>query len=136
MAKIIVYDDGKNLSITSHLSPSKTIEEVAKKIYGDKSYLIINDSNLPTETDFVDAWTIKNGKITVSMDRAKTIKKDKLRQERKPLLEAQDILFMQAQESGSDTKTIVTEKNRLRDITKKVDSCKTTDELKTLKCEA
>ena len=43
---------------------------------------------------------------------------------------------MQAQESGSDAKTIVAEKQRLRDITKSVDPCKTTDELKALKCEA
>jgi hypothetical protein len=41
---------------------------------------------------------------------------------------------MQAQESGSDTKAIVTEKQRLRDITTQVDSCKTTDELKAIKC--
>ena len=74
--------------------------------------------------------------ITINIDKAKDITKERLRQERKPLLEAQDILFMQAQESGSDTKAIVAEKQRLRDITKSVDSCKTTDELKALNCEA
>ena len=74
--------------------------------------------------------------ITINLDKAKDITKERLRQERKPLLEAQDILFMQAQESGADTKAIVAEKQRLRDITKQVDSCKTTDELKVLKCEA
>ena len=73
--------------------------------------------------------------ITINLDKAKDITKKKLRRERKPLLEAQDILFMQAQESGGDTKAIVAEKQRLRDITKQVDSCKTTDELKALKCE-
>ena len=73
--------------------------------------------------------------ITINLDKAKDITKEKLRRERKPLLEAQDILFMQAQESGGDTKAIVAEKQRLRDITKQVDSCKTTDELKALKCE-
>jgi len=36
--------------------------------------------------------------ITVNIAKAKDITKDKLREERKPLLEAQDILFMQAQE--------------------------------------
>ena len=39
---------------------------------------------------------------------------------------------MKAQESDSDTSAIVTEKQRLRDITKQVDLCTTTDELKTL----
>ncbi len=70
--------------------------------------------------------------ITVSIPKAKDITKDRLRLDRKPLLEAQDVLFMQAQESGADTTAIVAEKQRLRDITKQVDSCTTTDELKAL----
>ncbi len=74
--------------------------------------------------------------ITINIDKAKNITKERLRNERKPLLETQDILFMQAQESSSDTTAIVAEKQRLRDITKSVDSCKTTNELKALKCEA
>ena len=55
--------------------------------------------------------------MQVSLTKAKVITKDRLRVERKPLLEAQDIAFMKAQEAGSDTSAIVTEKNRLRDIT-------------------
>ena len=70
--------------------------------------------------------------ITINLDKAKDITKDRLRADRKPLLEEQDVLFMQAQEAGSDTSAIVAEKNRLRDITKDADSCKTTDELKAL----
>ena len=73
--------------------------------------------------------------ITINLDKAKDITKDRLREERKPLLEAQDILFMKAQETESDTTAIVTEKQRLRDITKKADTCKTTDELKALTVE-
>jgi hypothetical protein len=71
--------------------------------------------------------------ITVSIPKAKVITKDRLREERKPLLEAQDILFMQSQESGADTTAIVAEKARLRDITKDADSCTTTDQLKALR---
>ena len=70
--------------------------------------------------------------ITISIPKAKDITKDRLRVDRKPLLEAQDILFMQAQESGADTTAIVAEKKRLRDITKDADSCTTTDQLKAL----
>ena len=73
-------------------------------------------------------------RITINMDKAKDITKERLRRERKPLLEKQDILFMKAQETGNDTSTIVTEKQRLRDITNSVDSCTTTDELKALNC--
>ena len=70
--------------------------------------------------------------ITISIPKAKDITKDRLRADRKPLLEAQDVLFMQAQESGADTTAIVAEKQRLRDITKDADSCTTTDQLKAL----
>ena len=72
--------------------------------------------------------------ITINMTKAKDITKERLRQERTPLLEAEDIKFMRAQEEGSDTTAIVAEKKRLRDITNQVDSCTTTDELKTLSC--
>ena len=68
--------------------------------------------------------------MQVNMDKAKVITKDRLRADRKPLLEAQDILFMKAQEAGSDTSAIVTEKQRLRDITVQVDSMTTLDQLK------
>jgi len=72
--------------------------------------------------------------ITINMNKAKEITKERLRQERTPLLEAEDIKFMRAQEEGSDTTAIVAEKKRLRDITNQVDSCTTTDELKALSC--
>ena len=71
--------------------------------------------------------------IQVNITKAKVITKDRLRADRKPLLEAQDILFMKAQEAGTSTTAIVTEKNRLRDITNQVDSMTTTDQLKAAK---
>ena len=74
--------------------------------------------------------------VSINMDKAKVITKDRLRTERKPLLEEQDILFMKAQEAGTSTSAIVTEKQRLRDITNQVDSMTTTDELKAATVEA
>ena len=68
--------------------------------------------------------------MQVNFSKAQDITKDRLRADRKPLLEAQDVLFMRAQEAGSDTSAIVTEKQRLRDITIQVDSMSTLDELK------
>ena len=68
--------------------------------------------------------------IQVDITKAKVITKDRLRVDRKPLLEEQDILFMKAQEAGTSTSAIVIEKNRLRDITNQVDSMTTTDQLK------
>ena len=71
--------------------------------------------------------------MTINITKAKTITKDRLRVERKPLLEAQDILFNRALETSSDTSDIVTEKNRLRDITNQVDSMNTVAKLKKAK---
>ena len=68
--------------------------------------------------------------MQVNFSKAQDITKDRLRADRKPLLEEQDVLFMRAQEAGSDTSAIVTEKQRLRDITIQVDSMTTLDQLK------
>ena len=68
--------------------------------------------------------------MQINFSKAQDITKDRLRADRTPLLEAQDVLFMRAQEVGDDTSAIVTEKNRLRDITEQVDSMSTLDELK------
>jgi len=68
--------------------------------------------------------------ITINLDKAKTITKDRLRAERTPLLQAQDVAFQRALESGADTTAIVAEKQRLRDITNLADQATTLDELK------
>ena len=75
--------------------------------------------------------------IAVSLTKAKAITKDKLRVDRKPLLEEQDVLFMQAQEASASTTDIVTEKNRLRNITGDyVNDMSTLDELKAATTDA
>jgi hypothetical protein len=68
--------------------------------------------------------------ITINLDKAKAITKDRLRAERTPLLQAQDVAFQRALESGADTSAIVAEKQRLRDITQVVDTATTLEELK------
>ena len=73
--------------------------------------------------------------ITINLTKAKNITKIRLRGERHELLEAQDVLFMKALESGADTTDIVAEKQRLRDITKDADACTTANQLKALSCE-
>lgn len=70
--------------------------------------------------------------ITVNINKAKEITKDRLRVEREPLLVAQDVAYQRALESGADTTAIVAEKQRLRDITKQADAATTLDELKTI----
>ena len=70
--------------------------------------------------------------MQINFSKAQDITKERLRADRKPLLEAQDVAYMRAQEAGEDTTAIVTEKQRLRDITNQVDTATTLDELKAM----
>jgi hypothetical protein len=70
--------------------------------------------------------------IIIDINKAKDITKDRLRQEREPLLLAQDVAFQRALEINADTSAIVAEKQRLRDITTLVDTANTVEELKAL----
>jgi hypothetical protein len=68
--------------------------------------------------------------ISIDISKAKEIHKGELRIERKEKLEALDVLYMKAQEAGSDTTDIVSKKQLLRDATKAVDNKDTPEEIK------
>jgi len=68
--------------------------------------------------------------ITVNINKAKDIWKDKIRAARKSKLEELDTEFMKAQETSADTSAIVAKKKELRDYPAQVDSATTTDEIK------
>ena len=70
--------------------------------------------------------------VNINFTKAQDIIKERLRADRKPLLEAQDVAFQRALETSEDTAPIVAEKQRLRDITNQVDTMTTLDELKSV----
>jgi hypothetical protein len=70
--------------------------------------------------------------IVINLNKAKGITKDRLRTERAPLLQAQDVAFQRALEEGVDPAAIVAEKQRLRDITQLADQATTVEELKAI----
>ena len=70
--------------------------------------------------------------ITVNINKAKEITKDRLRTERKPLLEALDVEVLKNITDSVKLAEIEVEKQRLRDITKVVDTLSTVEELKGL----
>ena len=70
--------------------------------------------------------------ITIDITKAKEVWKNKIRIARKPVLEKLDIDFMKAQEAGTDTTSIVADKNTLRDLPDQVDTATTVDEIKTV----
>lgn len=89
---------------------------------------IVEASAVPAERRFRNAWR-SNGAAGITHDLAacKEIHKQYLRRERAPLLTALDTTFMRNLETGKSNADVVAEKQRLRDVTKLVDSCDSLD---------
>ena len=130
MTKVIIHtNENGNVTVTVPTGEI-SIEDVLAKDCPDHA-IIVDSSELPAEhEDFFNAWELADGKVTVNLTKATELTKTRLRAERKPLLEAQDVLYMRATEQNQDTTSIVAEKQRLRDITKI--TVTTLDELKGL----
>jgi len=130
---VIIYtnEDG-NVSVCVPTN-EMNIEDVKAKHTPEHS-IIVDANTLPNaDDDFFGAWELNNGVVSVNITKAKAITIDRLRNERQPLLAAQDILFQRALETNADTSAIVAEKQRLRDITKLVETCNTAAELRVLR---
>lgn len=110
------------------------IEQVITKDIpaGVESFIVDHDALPWDHNDFYNAWEQTNGVVTINLAKAKEVTKNRLRYDRVPLLQAQDIAFQRALEAGADTTAIVAEKNRLRDLPSLADSCTTLDELRAL----
>ncbi len=89
---------------------------------------------VPSDRTFRDAWKFNGNAVEIDMAAARVIHKDNLRAERKPRLEALDVSYMKALESGSGASAIATEKQTLRDITddSRIASAADADALKAL----
>jgi hypothetical protein len=112
-----------------------SIEAVKTKDTPASSIIVDHDTLPNSDNDFFDAWELSGSTVSVNITKAKEITKKRLRAEREPLLEAQDVLFQKALETSADTTAIVAEKQRLRDITNQVDSATTTTQLRAMKVE-
>ena len=90
------------------------------------SFIVDKDSNQidastvsskPSDRHFRNAWAISGKVIAEDMTKAKELFKTKIREVRKPLLEAQDVAYMKALEAdnSSDQTTAKNKKKALRD---------------------
>jgi hypothetical protein len=87
------------------------------------TYIVDKDGNqidastatVPNNRDFRGAWSLSGNVISEDLTKAKEIFKDKVREVRKPLLDAKDVELMKALEAGSDTSAIASAKQALRD---------------------
>lgn len=89
----------------------------------------------PSERVFRAAW-VSSGPdlITVDMELAKNIWRNKIRQARSGKLEELDTAFMKALETNADTSAIVAQKQALRDAPSDpaIDAATTTEQLKAI----
>ena len=93
-------------------------------------------STMPSDRHFRNAWVFSEDKNTITEDvtAAKVIFKDKIREVRAPLLEAEDVVYMKALEADDATAKAasVAKKKKLRDApaASAISSAKTIAELK------
>lgn len=91
---------------------------------------------VPEERVFRDSWEVNENTaiISVNMERAKDIWRDKIRQARIEPLAALDTAYMKALEVGADTTSIITQKQALRDAPAlaSIDAATNPDELKAI----
>lgn len=135
MSQVIIFtNDNGGVSICVPTGELPIEEVQTKDIPRGVASHIVAASSLPSQdNDFFDAWEQTNGVVTVNLAKAKELTKRRLRVEREPLLQAQDVAFQRALESGQPTTAIVAEKQRLRDLPTLADACNTLNELRALK---
>jgi hypothetical protein len=136
MKNVIIYTNTNGGVSVCVPTGELDIEQVqAKDIPAGVDSFIVSAASLPeADNDFFNAWEQSKGVVSVNLAKAKEITKQRLRMERDPLLAAQDVAFQRALETGAPTAAIVAEKQRLRDITSKANTCESLGELRALKC--
>jgi hypothetical protein len=83
----------------------------------DGNQIDASSATVPSDRHFRGAWSLSGSVISEDMTAAKAIFKDKIREVRAPLLEAEDVVYMKALEADdADAKAAsVTKKAALRD---------------------
>tara|TARA_B100000575_G_C22552012_1_gene352327 strand:+ start:39 stop:452 length:414 start_codon:yes stop_codon:yes gene_type:complete len=116
---------------------------VKEKNMAVTTYIVDKDGNqidsseatsIPSNRDFRGAWSLSGKVISEDITKAKELFKDKIREVRQPLLDAEDVVYMKALEAGdSSAQTASAEKKKsLRDApaASAIDSATTIAKLK------
>jgi len=130
-------NDGKGLIkdpvILISESSITSIEEIYESIPPELEPIILEESLIP-DKKYIKCWILENSRLSVNMEKAREIFKDKLRKARFKPLQELDILYQRATETNSDTSEIISQKQCLRDLPEnpEIDKCKSTAELDAL----
>ena len=112
MSRIIYTNSDGTVSI---ITPAGDVNDAIKDVPSGLSYEIVEDSVIPTDRSFRNAWKQNSKTIETDMTKAKEIHKTNIRTARVPKLAELDIEFQRALETSADTSTIVAKKQTLRD---------------------
>ncbi len=138
MKYLIKNKDGSVHIMTSTSSDVTPEREILKWTQDHQenveSHRPIDESELPEDRYFRDAWMHSEDKVNVDMEKSRDVHRKVLRGLRKPLLEALDVEFIRAVEQFDDEEQalIRIKKQELRDITQHpgIVDAKTPEELK------
>tara|TARA_B000000609_G_C24156408_1_gene340751 strand:- start:870 stop:1301 length:432 start_codon:yes stop_codon:yes gene_type:complete len=112
MSKIIYTNTNGTISI---ITPAGDVNDAIKDVPSGLSYEIVEDSAIPTDRSFRNAWKQNSKTIETDMTKAKEIHKANIRAARKDKLAELDIEFQKALETSASTTDIVSKKQALRD---------------------
>ena len=112
MSRIIYTKSDGTVSI---ITPAGDVNDAIKDVPSGLSYEIVEDSAIPTDRSFRNAWKQNSKTIETDMTKAKEIHKTNIRTARETKLAELDIEFQRALETSADTTAIVTKKQVLRD---------------------
>lgn len=119
MPFIIYPQDNAKLAVVSIATGVKVEEAIDSSIPTGIEYAVVDDLG-SLDNEYFDAFEYQNMGISCNIAKAKEIHLNKFREARKPKLEAFDVAYSRADESGDAAKKaeIAAQKQSLRDVTK------------------
>jgi hypothetical protein len=92
-----------------------TDDQIPTYIETPQGNIDASKTTVPESRVFRNAWALEGDAIVVDMPMARDIARDKIRAERKPLLEQLDVTYLRQSEAGASPTVIIDAKQQLRD---------------------
>jgi hypothetical protein len=132
---VIIYDQGPGLpAAIVRPAPGFSIEAARSAVPAGAVVIVVDESVVPADRTFRDAWKLDQSQLVVDMAKAREIHKDHLRQMRAPRLAEADAEFLRAIEIEDRQlqAEIAAKKQALRDVTADpaIAAARTPEELK------
>ncbi len=142
MAQKIIYtqDDGGMCIVTPSPNWKGTIQALAAKdVPAGRTYQIIEDTEIPKDRTYRNAWKEGKKAIDIDMPKARNIFLDNVRVLRNAKLAELDVEVVKKVERGESMAELAMEKQRLRDLpatlSVELEKCKSVEDFENIKIE-